>query len=288
MLRWSREAGRGEQVMVIRWTTPRDPNFCASALPKDQMLLHTLWEEGSRAACYPLSHAAGPRAAESRDQCPLLSNDISSLCIDVFIFITALEITCSNGRPLLRDYAQFHWHYLPLSGKKWMSASLLPLDGWPLFVGNGCNKSSFLLQSWSSQQFVIVIWKITSVISKHWQLIFFSFSFLRLDKQLASASLAFRNSLKKHSMIWFVCTAKRLFLNNLVVVGFDTPASGTNEKSSSMMCQETQGCPLPLHVSWRRWVSWRWWSKGHNAYTFLQLHSMLESSVAMDALLYLV
>lgn len=71
------------------------------------------------------------------------------------------------------------------------------------------------------------------------------FIFLRLYKQLQSDIPAFKNSVRKPSMIWFVFTAERLFFNPFGVVGFDTPASRTNEKSSGRVCVEAQRHPSP-------------------------------------------
>lgn len=127
------------------------------------------------------------------------------------------------------------------------------LHGWPLENRSSCQKKSptpLLLQSLSIQQFAILIWKIASVISKCWQLKFSLLGFLlgfissRLYKQLISDIPAFKNSVREPSVIWFVFTAKRLFFNPFGVVGFDTPASRTNEKSSGRVL-EAQSHPSP-------------------------------------------
>lgn len=116
------------------------------------------------------------------------------------------------------------------------------------------------------------------------------FFFLRLYKQLVSDIPAFKNSARKPSVIWFVCTAKRLFFNPFGVVGFDTPASRTNEKSSGRMCGEAQRHPSPRCIACPGdGGGLKMAEKGTKLLCrFEELHSTPETSTGMEALPYLI
>lgn len=116
------------------------------------------------------------------------------------------------------------------------------------------------------------------------------FIFSRLYKQLVSDIPAFKNSVRKPSVIWFVFTVKRLFFNPFGVVGFDTPASRTNEKSSGRVCVEAQRHPSPHCIACP--------GDGGSLETTEQgtkllhpsewLHSVPETSAGLEILLYLI
>lgn len=111
----------------------------------------------------------------------------------------------------------------------------------------------------------------------------------RLYKQLVSDIPAFKNSVREPSVIWFVFTAKRSFFNPFGVVGFDTPASRTNEKSSGRVCGSSEPSIPSLHR-----LSWRWWklengrARDKTPASLQELHSMPETTAGMEILLYLI
>lgn len=115
------------------------------------------------------------------DQCPLLGNEISWLCADVFIFTTASALPQHLHTAPGEQYPGIMLNPTNVTclavETQGISSSPSWLGGWPLVRGNGCKK----IKPSSITKFIypavcdFFIWKITLVISKRWKLKFSGF-----------------------------------------------------------------------------------------------------------------